>query len=597
MKKKNQKTEKSVRMIDINGQMEPVESSQQQCLSVDEIIRQYGDELTRESKTVHFDKARLIQRLQAVKGQQDNVSLIVDRIHTWMRQPKKEKPLVFMLAGTSGTGKSFTAKTIADMLGEDGYKYVPLYMNDHSDGMGKSKLIGSGPGYVNSNSDAPLFAARKSSSKLVILFDEIEKAHHEIPQMLMTLLDEGKMTNGKGEVFNFTDSIIFFTTNLAMNQLLAKKKAHIAKGTDVADRDFQDDAKEILKRNGLRTEISGRINWLLVYNALDSKAVAEIAIDQIRRLGEKYDININRVESGILMHIVSKCTGSDEGARPVGNMVSQIMETALQDAYERDDYNSGAYYDVVMSGQNLSCLVVKSDAKEILPADDMLKDIISDKSGGPEPVNETCVKAEGLPVVRINSEPFCPGGYNYDEYRKAMGLIKLNGGDDGTGSGFLISSDGYVMTCAHCTTSADITFVKDDDKTEYKASVVYKNEQADIAILKIDASDMPYLTITDRDRPLKIGTEVVILGYPSGTDINTDVSAFEGRVSNIDKDRKAYQTDAIATKGSSGGAFICKADGIVYGVLRGGYDVNINVATDIRNLLRKADEELTIEYV
>ena len=190
-----------------------------------------------------------------------------------------------------------------------------------------------------------------------------------------------------------------------------------------------------------------------------------------------------------------------------------------------------------------------------------------------------------VPSIKLSTSPYFNDGYNYIDYRKAMGLLKLDDGQTGVGSSFLISSDGYVLTCAHCTEANRITFVKDDDKAEYEARLIYQNEDTDIAILKIEANDMPYLQITSSMKPLAIGAEIVILGYPSGTGINDNVSAFNGTISNIDRSpkRMTYQTDAVATYGSSGGAFISKENGIVYGLLLGGFqEANINIVTDIQ---------------
>ena len=162
--------------------------------------------------------------------------------------------------------------------------------------------------------------------------------------------------------------------------------------------------------------------------------------------------------------------------------------------------------------------------------------------------------------------------------------------------------DAAVMIDAYAQKAASeakkIVFVKDDDKKRFEANVVYKNELIDIAVLKIDVSNMPYLSISDSVKPLKIGTEIVILGYPSGTDVSENVSAFEGKVSNFIGGIKSYITDAIAAPGSSGGALIAKKDGKVYGVLRGGYKetlgVDINASSDIRDLFKQDD--IIIEY-
>ena len=534
----------------------------------------------KETKTESLDIEQLKEQLRAVKGQQDNMDLIIKETNTWLRRAKKRKPLVFMLAGTSGTGKTFTAETVCGALKD--YKMVKLNMNEYQSGGDTWKLLGSATGHVGSEQESPIFAARKGSEKLVILFDEIEKAHESLFTTIMTLMEKGEMANGRGQISDFKQCIIFFTTNLAMNELLKLKKESIQNNISPSSQDFQDAAKGILKSAGLRDEISGRLDWLLVYNTLSASAVAQICLEKIRSLARDYSIMINTVHQSYLEKVAKQCAGNNEGARPINRIVTSDFEPIFQDLYDNGKYNSDRLYDIDSQHH-----IIPSQNNSLISVDEIEID---------DSTQIRNAKTNNSPIIYLSNEPFFQNGYNYDDYRKAMGLLKLD--ENGFGSGFIISSDGYIVTCAHCTNAERITFVKDDDKSEYDATVIYKNPDFDIAILKIDAHDMPYLTITDSNRPLKIGAEVVILGYPSGTDINVNVSAFEGKIANIDKARNAYQTDAIATHGSSGGAFISKKDGIVYGVLMAGYkDANINIATDIRNLLQKSDTDIIIEYI
>ena len=251
-----------------------------------------------------------------------------------------------MFAGTSGTGKTFTAKTIQQALDEDGYKLARLNMNEYHSEADAWKLLGSATGYAGSDTDAPLFAARKLSDKLVILFDEIEKAHPSLFTTIMSLMDEGFLADGRGVNYDFRQSIIIFTTNLAMDRLLEVKNILIASGCEISSNKFQNATKQILKDNKMPNEICGRINWLLVYNALNASDIVQIAVEQIRARGKEYDLNINIISPRYLRMIAEQCSGSNEGARPVQTEIDRTIEPIFQDAYESGLLSPDKLYDI-----------------------------------------------------------------------------------------------------------------------------------------------------------------------------------------------------------------------------------------------------------
>lgn len=327
--------------IDTDNNLIDVDFAQQ--LRVDEIIDQYPA-LFKEKKVISFDKNRLANDLQAVKGQQDNIEVIVEETNRWIRKAKKKKPLVFMLAGTSGTGKTFTVETVCSAL--KNYSMVKLNMNEYGNEGDIWKLLGSSTGYIGSEQDSPIFIARRKTSKLVILFDEIEKAHHTLFTTIMSLMEKGEMANGHGETYDFKETIIFFTTNLAMDELLKMKKEAILHNINPSTQEFQDSAKCILKSSGLKNEISGRLDWVLVYNTLDAAAVAQIAMENIRKLGKDYEININHVPQKYLEQVSKQCADNNEGARPVNRMITQLFEPVFQDAYELGKCIPNKMYDI-----------------------------------------------------------------------------------------------------------------------------------------------------------------------------------------------------------------------------------------------------------
>lgn len=472
--------------VDITENLGIEKSKSQEYMSVDEILSQYPD-LTKVSRTTDFNVGKLRKKLEGIKGQQDNIEVILDAVELWGRKAPKNNPLVLMFAGTSGTGKTYTAQLIQDSLSENGYKFVRLNMNEYSSEADSWKFLGSSTGYSGSTDDSLIFAARKTSDKLVILFDEIEKAHPRLFTTIMGLMDEGMLANGRGELFDFRQCIIIFTTNLSMDMLIAKKREMIAEKISITDQKFQDEVRKILKDAGLRNEICGRILYILVYNTFNKKEVAQIAMEQIRKKGLEYEIIINRVPQAFLDKIAALCAENNEGARPIRRLVEKEIERTLQDAYESGRMDPNHYYDL-------------SEKLELVPSASPTLD--SFESLYHQSDEQSISKSEEGQVsqIEINSVPFFTNGYNYDDFRKAMGLLIL---DDGKafGSAFLISSDGYVMTCEHCTDAQKIIFRKDDDKAEYNASVIFKNKTYDIAVLKIKAENMPYLQITTSMKP------------------------------------------------------------------------------------------------
>jgi ATP-dependent Clp protease ATP-binding subunit ClpA len=343
----------SDKLYDIDDGMHIVESANTEI--VEQILIDFET-----SKTVKFDKERLINDLKAVKGQQDNIVVITDAINTWIRKKKKTKPIVFMFAGTSGTGKTFTAQTIQSSLFGEGYKFVRLDMSEYQNAADTWKLLGSATGHVGSETDAPLFAARKMSDKLVILFDEIEKAHPSLFTTIMSLMDEGNLADGRGVNYDFAQSVIVFTTNLAMDRLIETKKALYTKDIQITTNEFQEATRKILKDSGLRNEICGRIDWLLVYNTLGALDIVQIALEQIRKLGREYDLMINLVSKTYLRKIAEQCSGSNEGARPVRREIDSKIEPLFQEAYESNKYSSNKLYDI---DENMQ--LVESESAEI----------------------------------------------------------------------------------------------------------------------------------------------------------------------------------------------------------------------------------------
>ena len=338
------KEEKPI-IVDISDNLEIVESAQP-LMSVEQILSQYPG-LTKVSKTNVVNLTGLRKSLDRVKGQDDSIEVIWELIKNWIRKARKKKPLVLMLAGSSGTGKTYTAKQIHESLAVNGYKFVRLNMNEYQNQADIWKLLGSSTGYSGSTDDSPLFAARKMSEKLVILFDEIEKAHSSLFTAIMGLMDEGLLANGRGEEYDFSQSIIVFTTNLAMDLLIDAKRRLSVQGITIDDQQFQNEMEAILKKAGMRNEICGRIGCLLVYNTFGESDVIDLTLDQIRMKAGEYEIRINGVSQSYLESVAARCANNNEGARPIEKIVEREIEPFLQDVYEDGKIDLNQLYDIV----------------------------------------------------------------------------------------------------------------------------------------------------------------------------------------------------------------------------------------------------------
>ncbi|MDR2410397.1 MAG: trypsin-like peptidase domain-containing protein [Bacteroidales bacterium] len=538
----------------------------------------------KKKEPVKYEWNILKDSLKKVYCQQDNIKVIVDQVRRWLRSPKKTKPLVLLLAGTSGTGKSFTATTIAKALAKYGYQESFFSMNQYTSEADSWTFLGSRPGHTDSDKEAPIFIARRNSDKLVLIFDEIEKAHKVLLINMMTLLEKGILANTKGEKFDFKNSIIFLTSNLAMDQLLAKKQHLLMNKISIDDPSFQDQVKSIIKTAGMPTEISGRFDLLLVYNTLDAENVGKIALQEIRELGKTYGIKINKVHPALLKAIANSCKNNNEGARPVHTNVKSIYEPLFQDykegASEEEEENNLLDID---ENRNL----VISNCNLLLTIDDIVNQITftSDIDPKQDSNNETSVISLKLPKNKYVAT------VSPDDFAMALGLIKIDDGQAGEGTGFIISPDGYTLTCAHCIVPGrKITFLTNNQ--EYVTTVIYINDDFDFAIIKINTEDSPYLSITNSMVALGRGVKMGLLAYPNGSRLGEKVSYTEGIITK--NENGSYYTDANATHGSSGGALFNLDDGLVYGILRGGCGAegaNINVATDIRQMLKNIEIE------
>ena len=278
------------------------------------------------SKMLTSEKQKYLQLEEVlhkrVIGQDEAITSVADAIRRNRAGLSDEnKPLgSFLFIGPTGVGKTELAKTLADFLFNDERALTRIDMSEYMEKFSVSRLIGSPPGYVGYDEGGQLTEAVRRRPYSVILFDEIEKAHPDVFNVLLQVLDDGRLTDGQGRVVDFKNSIIIMTSNLGSDLILE------AKNTD----DIKEKINELLKVS-FRPEFLNRIDEIITFTRLDKKYINAIVKNQIEKVAERLkDRRINLEVSNEAIEFISD-VGYDAqfGARPLKRAIQNYIENPL----------------------------------------------------------------------------------------------------------------------------------------------------------------------------------------------------------------------------------------------------------------------------
>jgi len=262
---------------------------------------------------------------EKVKGQDESLEEISKCIRRNSAGLSKEgKPVgSFMLLGPTGTGKTETAKSIADIVFGDKSNMVRFDMSEFMEPHTVSKFIGSPAGYVGHYDGGQLTNAIKRNPHSLILFDEIEKAHPKIFDILLQVLDDGRLRDGKGQVVDFSNTIIIFTSNIG--------------GIDLAkipNKSVRDKEKMRLLQKTYRPEFLNRLDSISVFNELSQVNLIEIMNNEISKLANKLwrdkFISIEVLDE-VKANLISGIDISAFGARPLNRLIASEIEDKITD--------------------------------------------------------------------------------------------------------------------------------------------------------------------------------------------------------------------------------------------------------------------------
>ncbi|MBD3330476.1 ATP-dependent chaperone ClpB [Candidatus Peregrinibacteria bacterium] len=227
----------------------------------------------------------------------------------------------FLFLGPTGVGKTELAKAISEFLFNDEHALQRLDMSEYMEAHSVSKIIGSPPGYIGYDEGGQLTEKVRKRPYSVILFDEIEKAHPQVFNILLQILDEGHITDAKGRTVNFKNTIIIMTSNIASKKILEFKGEKSALDIKIN--------KEL--RQFFKPEFLNRIDNISVFEALKEPQIKEIAKLQLRHLEKrlkKQNIDLN-VSEKALNYLAKKGYDPDFGARPLKRLIQDEIENEL----------------------------------------------------------------------------------------------------------------------------------------------------------------------------------------------------------------------------------------------------------------------------
>jgi ATP-dependent Clp protease ATP-binding subunit ClpC len=281
---------------------------------------------------------KIDERLKSkVIGQDEAISIISKAIkRNRVGIKDANKPIgSFIFLGSTGVGKTYLAKSIAEILFGDPEKVVRVDMSEFMEKHNVSKLIGSPPGYVGYDEGGQLTEKIKNNPFSVVLFDEIEKAHKDVFNILLQILDEGHLTDSFGRKVNFTNTIIIMTSNIG-----AKKVSDFGGGvgfnTSSSETQKYEVRKSIIQKSlkqQFNPEFLNRIDDVILFNSLDKDTmnkIIQIELNKlVNRLKEKnYNITFDKT---IVSRIAELNTQEDYGARPIKRIIQNLCEDFLSD--------------------------------------------------------------------------------------------------------------------------------------------------------------------------------------------------------------------------------------------------------------------------
>ncbi|MDR3240326.1 MAG: ATP-dependent Clp protease ATP-binding subunit [Clostridiales bacterium] len=302
---------------------------------------------------------------QRIVGQDEAVKIIskaIRRGRVGLKNPKR--PIgSFLFLGPTGVGKTELSRALAEILFGDENALVRVDMSEYMEKHSISKLIGSPPGYVGYDEGGQLSEKIRRKPYSVILFDEIEKAHPDVFNILLQVLDDGHITDAQGRRVDFKNCVIIMTSNAGARSIVEPKRLGFVSEEDV-ERSYENMKKMVMDevKQVFRPEFINRIDDLIVFHPLDKDNVKQITKqmlqETVKRVWENMNINI-RVTDDAVNNLAAEGYDPVYGARPLRRVIQSKVEDELAEAILDEKFKEGDQVEVASEEQKI---VLKKDA-------------------------------------------------------------------------------------------------------------------------------------------------------------------------------------------------------------------------------------------
>ncbi|MBI4878220.1 MAG: ATP-dependent Clp protease ATP-binding subunit [Planctomycetes bacterium] len=285
--------------------------------------------------------ARVIGQRKAIQA----VAKAVKKAAVGLKDPRK--PIgVFLMVGSTGSGKTELAKVVAERVFDRIGNLVRVDCSEFALPHEYAKLIGAPPGYIGHNEGGFLTEAVRTKRSCVVLFDEVEKAHHKIHNLLLQLMDEGTLTDGKGNVVRFDSTLVLLTSNLGVKEIeavrnrcgfgSAKREGRITKGEQI-------EAIQAAMKSTFRPEFLNRLDDVLVFNTLtekDCERIARLQLNEVRSYLGNVGVDL-KFSPRVEVHVAAAGYSEEYGARELRRIIKAQVENPLAELLLSGRYGQG----------------------------------------------------------------------------------------------------------------------------------------------------------------------------------------------------------------------------------------------------------------
>lgn len=300
-------------------------------IPVQKITQDENDKLKHLEETLH---KRVIGQNEAVEA----VSKAIRRGRVGLKDPNR--PIgSFLFLGPTGVGKTELSKALAEALFGNDDAMIRIDMSEYMEPHSVAKLIGSPPGYVGYDEGGQLTEKIRRKPYSVILFDEIEKAHPDVMNMLLQILDDGRLTDATGRTVNFKNTVVIMTSNVGARMITDKNVLGFSQSTD--NKEGQEKEYETIKKDVMaelkkqfRPEFINRIDDIIVFHKLndeDIKKIIEIMLKQVQKRLKEQEYNVE-IDDSVKELIAKKGIDTNYGARPLKRAIQSNVEDRIAEA-------------------------------------------------------------------------------------------------------------------------------------------------------------------------------------------------------------------------------------------------------------------------